>query len=339
MAFVSSGSGDPWTLERMLHGEPDEHVGTAGTEHVPRAALALAGGKMEKPRQPGWLRGRSDSSGWPEKASVAVAISFDVDNETAAFCLKETSPGRISQSHYGARVGLPKILELLTAFNVRASFFIPAVSVQLDPQGVESIQAEGHETGAHGWIHERCSELSEQEESDLAGRSLEVLRRYTGTAPRGMRTPWWDLSAHTLPIAQRLGLMYDSSMMADDEPYELLNHGKHTGMMEIPVAWIRDDAPYFPDNPADRQAMAPRQVLQIWKDKFDGALAAGGLFQLTLHPHVIGHRSRVLILRELLAYITGCAHEGVWYATHEEVARHTGSRIDMRARDVQKLQP
>jgi peptidoglycan/xylan/chitin deacetylase (PgdA/CDA1 family) len=264
-------------------------------------------------------------SRWPSGVSVAVALSFDIDNETAALCLNKTSPAHISQAHYGSRVGLPRITSLLKEYDAHASFFVPAVSVQLAPDAIEAVRTEGHEVGLHGWIHERCGDLSEAEEYALAERSAEVLRRHTGVAPRGMRTPWWEFTEHTLPVARHLGLLYDSSMMADDEPYELLDRGERTGIVELPVSWIRDDAPYFPDDPGARQILAPRQVLQIWKDEFDGAFAEGGLFQLTLHPHVIGHRSRMVVLRELLAHIS--SRPGVWFATHEEVALHSGSQI------------
>ncbi|WP_227025150.1 polysaccharide deacetylase family protein [Streptomyces tsukubensis] len=267
--------------------------------------------------------------GWPGGAKAAVAISFDFDNETAALCLNRTSPAYISQAHYGARVGLPRIMPLLKEFDVRASFFVPAVSMRLAPDAIEAVRGQGHEVGLHGWIHERCGDLSEAEEYELAGRSAEVLRHCTGLTPRGMRTPWWDFTEHTLPIARQWGMLYDSSMMADDEPYELLDDGERTGIVEIPVAWIRDDAPYFPDDPADRQILAPRDVLRIWEDEFDGAFAEGGIFQLTLHPHVIGHRSRMLILRELLRHIAD--RSGVWFATHEEVARHIGGQIGIAA--------
>ncbi|MDT7684107.1 MAG: peptidoglycan-N-acetylglucosamine deacetylase, partial [Pseudonocardiales bacterium] len=62
----------------------------------------------------------------------------------------------------------------------------------------------------------------------------------------------------------------------------------------------------------------PRALLEIWRDEFDAAHAEGGLFQLTLHPHVIGHRSRLLVLRELLAHIA--SHRDVWFATHAQIA-------------------
>ena len=74
---------------------------------------------------------------------------------------------------------------------------------------------------------------------------LETLEKLSGVRPVGIRTPSWDFSDHTLAIIEELGLVYDSSLMADDEPYELLADGRPTGIVEIPVEWIRDDAPYL----------------------------------------------------------------------------------------------
>ena len=42
-----------------------------------------------------------------------------------------------------------------------------------------------------------------------------------------------------------MGLIYDSSLMADDDCYELLMDGENSGVVELPVEWIRDDAVYF----------------------------------------------------------------------------------------------
>jgi hypothetical protein len=108
--------------------------------------------------------------------------------------------------------------------------------------------------------------------------------------------------------------------MADDEPYELLADGRPTGIVEIPVEWIRDDAPYLMMERYGglRPYTPPRSLLDLWRDEFDAAYAEGGLFQLTLHPHIIGHRSRLGVLRELLAHIT--SHSDVWLATHAQIA-------------------
>ena len=110
--------------------------------------------------------------------------------------------------------------------------------------------------------------------------------------------------------------------MADDEPYELLDGGEPTGIVELPVEWIRDDAVYFPMRytSALRPYTAPSAVEEIFRAEFDGAYAEGGLFLLTMHPHVIGHRSRLPVLERLIQHMK--AQDGVWFATHEDVARY-----------------
>jgi hypothetical protein len=65
-------------------------------------------------------------------------------------------------------------------------------------------------------------------------------------------------------------------------------------------------------------------VLGIFRKEFDRAYAEGGLFLLTMHPHVIGYRSRIVILEELIAHMKG--HKGVWFATHADIARHVAGR-------------
>jgi peptidoglycan/xylan/chitin deacetylase (PgdA/CDA1 family) len=61
-------------------------------------------------------------------------------------------------------------------------------------------------------------------------------------------------------------------------------------------------------------------VLEVWKREFDVAYEEGGLFLLATHPQVIGHRSRIVVLEELLQHIR--SRSAVWIATHEEIARY-----------------
>jgi peptidoglycan/xylan/chitin deacetylase (PgdA/CDA1 family) len=271
-------------------------------------------------------------SSWPGGARVAVALSFDPDHETIPLRDGETRPGKLAQGEYGARVAVPKILRLLADHRVSASFFMPAVSALLHPDEVEAYAAGSHEVGVHGWIHERNMLLAREAELDLTGRAIETLEKLSGVRPVGIRTPSWDFSDHTLAIIEQLGLIYDSSLMADDEPYELVADGRSTGIVEIPVEWIRDDAPYLMMERygALRPYTAPRDLLDIWRDEFDAAHAEGGLFQLTLHPHIIGHRSRLGVLRELLAHIA--SRSDVWFATHAQVADVARAQLQPNAR-------
>ncbi len=259
---------------------------------------------------------------WPGRARVAVALSFDSDHESGELREGGSSPGRLSQGQYGNRVGVPRILALLKRHGVPASFFVPAVIALLYPDEQRRVVGEGHEIGIHGWIHERNSTLGYRDERDLMLRAADTLETITGRRPVGMRTPSWDYSQQTLAIIREMGLAYDSSLMADDEPYELVEDGEPTGIIELPVEWIRDDAVYFNMNrySALRPYTPPSAVLEIFKSEFDEAVKEKGLFLLTMHPHYIGHRSRLALLDQLIAHIKSTP--GVWFATHAQVAEY-----------------
>jgi peptidoglycan-N-acetylglucosamine deacetylase len=259
---------------------------------------------------------------WPDGARVAVALSFDVDQETTSLRDGRTSPALLAQGEYGSRAGVPRILKLLERYDIPASFYIPAVSALLHPDDVRRIAQAGHEVGLHGWIHERNSTLAEADERQLTQRAATVLEQLAGRPAVGLRTASWDFSEATLQIIRDMGLLYDSSLMGDDEPYELLENGEPTGIVELPVEWIKDDYPYFGMDRLStiRPHTAPSLVGEIWRREFDGAYAEGGLFLLTMHPHIIGHRSRMSVLEELIQHIR--SQVGVWFATHEDIARY-----------------
>ena len=259
---------------------------------------------------------------WPGGARCCVALSFDADHETLTLRDADESPMRLSQGQYGNRQGVPRIRALLARHGIRASFFYPAVAALLYPEEVRAVADEGHEIGIHSWIHEANTTLPPGVERALTLRAAEVLERLAGRRPVGIRTASWDFSVDTLGIIRELGLLYDSSLMADDDAYELLDQGAPTGIVELPPEWIRDDAPYFMFNRTgpQRPYTPPSAVEEIFRAEFDGAYAEGGLFLLTMHPHIIGHRSRIALLDRLVGHMR--AREGVWFATHEEAARH-----------------
>lgn len=258
---------------------------------------------------------------WPDEAVVAVALSFDADHETLTLREGQTSPGKLSQGQYGTRQGMPRVLDLLARHEIPATFFTPAITAKLYPDDLRRVVERGHEVGIHGWIHERNSVLSYEDERALQERAAETLEEITGVRPVGVRTPSWDFSPNTLRITEEMGLLYDSSLMADDDPYELLDDGRPTGIVELPPEWIRDDFVYFNMERFStlRPYTPPSAVLEVFQTEFDGAYDEGGLFLLTMHPHVIGHRSRIRILEQLVEYIKG--YPDVWFATHAEVAR------------------
>lgn len=264
---------------------------------------------------------------WPGGARVAVLLSYDVDNETVqGLRTGNINIGQLSQGQYGSRVALPRIVKLMDEQEIPATFFFPAWSLKLAPEQAGIIQQSGrHEIGVHGWIHELNTSLDGATESRLLAQAVDQIEAITGTRPVGYRAPSWNHSPNTLQIVRDMGFLYESSLMHDDRPYELLQNGEPTGVVELPVEWILDDAPLL--NPLGTRYMNPRDVMQVWMDEFDKAWEEGTIFLLTMHPHVIGHRSRLVALEGLIEHIK--SKDQVWFATHEQAAHYVRERAGM----------
>lgn len=276
-------------------------------EQIGERVDAVRAGRSLKPAQ------------WPGGARVAVLLSFDVDNETVNLRFGQPTIGELSQGQYGARQGLRRVVELLDRNGIPASFFIPAVSLQLAPEMADVMRAAGHhEFAVHGWIHEMNSSLDAETERQLVHRARVELERLTGYRAVGYRAPSWNFSPNTLNILRELEFLYDSSLMADDDPYEIEAAGQPTGIVELPVEWILDDAPLL--NPRGNSYTSPRDLAQVWIDEFDKAWQERGMFVLTMHPHVIGHRSRIVALELLIDHIR--SRPAVWFATHRAAAEY-----------------
>lgn len=260
---------------------------------------------------------------WPDGARVAVALSFDMDAETGFLRSGQTSPQPLSRGQYGPRVAVPRILDLCERHSIPVTFFIPAVAGHLHPETIDAILASPlkHEIGLHGWVHEPISELSPREERALTLRAIQFWTRRLGHTPAGIRTPSWDFTPETLSIIRDQHFLYDSSLMGDDRPYEIVAEGNPTGLVELPVEWILDDYGYYGfDSASHAQGrIGDAEVYEIYKAEFDKAYDEGTLFLLTMHPFVSGHRSRIAALERLIVYMK--SKPGVWFATHEHVAR------------------
>jgi peptidoglycan/xylan/chitin deacetylase (PgdA/CDA1 family) len=88
------------------------------------------------------------------------------------------------------------------------------------------------------------------------------------------------------------------------------------------VEWLLDHYPYFGFSRfgSVRPHIKPGDVLEIWSAEFEKAYQEGTMFLLTMHPKYIGHRSRIMMLDELVRFMK--SHDGVWFATHADIARY-----------------
>jgi peptidoglycan/xylan/chitin deacetylase (PgdA/CDA1 family) len=255
---------------------------------------------------------------WPGGARVAVCLSFDDDTEAPLLRDGTTSPTALSASDFGAEIGTQRILRILDSYQLPATFFVTGVDALLHPEMLAAIMKSGrNEIGVHGWIHEFPPSLPEDEEERLLDKAIDYLTKVTGKRPVGYRAPSWAFSASTLDLIQKKGFLYDSSLQALDEPYEIMSNGKDTGVVELAIDWTLTETPYLGRN---GHMPSPEELYKLYKDEFDGAYEEGTMFVLTLHPYLSGHRSPARHFDELVAYMK--SKPGVWFATANQIAEY-----------------
>lgn len=246
-----------------------------------------------------------------------VCLSFDFDALSVWFSYPNTTPSMLSRGEYGARVGVPRVLELLRRYDLRCTFFIPGHTIDSFPGEVEMIQAGGHEIAHHSYAHIDPSNQTELEERADMQRALDVLKRI-GVTPRGFRSPSADFSAATLGLLESYGFAYDSSLMADDfRPYHPrmgdrvsqhtpLVRGRESALWELPMSFEFDDWVHFQFNfsPYRNGTAAPSKVLEIWSADLDwmDANIEGGVLNVAMHPQVIGRGHRIAMLERFIQH-------------------------------------
>ena len=256
---------------------------------------------------------------WPQGMRAAAAFTFDFDAEEVWIGEDPRNaerPGVLSQGTYGAKVAVPRLLELLRRHDMRATFFVPGRVAERYPDRVREILADGHEVGHHGYTHTSPANLDAAAEEDELVRALGVLRGL-GADVVGYRSPSWDFSPRTLDLLEQHGFRYSSNLMDDVTPY------RHPGkqLAELPVQWTLDDAPHFWfDGIAGwtRKISTPSEVREIWEAEFAGIREFGGAFVLTMHPQIIGRPGRLPLLDGLIAHVRD--HADVWIATCRDIA-------------------
>lgn len=230
----------------------------------------------------------------------------------------ELTPTPLSRGEFGARVGMPRVLDLLKQYEIAATFFVPGHSADTYPKLVEQTVAAGHELGHHGWLHEVPATLTEEQERDVLVRGIESLKRISGIEPAGYRSPSWDLSPHSVRLLREFGFRYESSLMADDfhlywcregdvpHTNKAFEFGADTEIVEMPISWLLDDHPHFEYDGRTRSGMRPASgVEEIWRDEFDYMAdhVPDGVYTLTMHPQVIGRGHRMAMLERLIRHM------------------------------------
>ncbi len=278
---------------------------------------------------------------WPNGCRGAFALTFDCDVSYAYTGTPKTvgqpptgaellakqprSLANLSRGLYGLHVGLPRILNFLERRQLKATFFVPSANIERYPDDFKALRDQGHEIGAHGHQHENLPDYRDDEtmEAAILDTSLRVMDDFLSIRPSGYRSPAWDMNQHSPKLLQAAGFTYDSSLFAGEAPYRLSIHDPEVDLLEFPIDWSQDDAPYylfFKPPITMAQFHDPREVEHIWRTDMDGTLDEGGVFTLTCHPSIIGRHHRMAILENLVDHAK--RRGDVWAAPLAEIAEH-----------------
>ncbi len=278
-----------------------------------------------------------------------IFVAYGIDVDAVAGWLGsyggEDSPCDITRGLFAGEVGSPRLLRMFERWGIKTTWFVPGHSIETFPKEMQAVADAGHEIGMHGYTHENPVAMTPEQEEAIFDKCIEVIAKLAGKPPRGYVAPWWELGPKTAELLLRKGIKYDHSMMNNDfHPFYVrvgdswtkidysqhpstwmkpLQRGRETDLVDIPASWYLDDLPpmmFMKAAPNSHGFVNPRDIEELWRDQFDWVYREYdyAVYTLTIHPDVSG-KPQVLAMHErLYEHIRG--HEGVKFATFEEIA-------------------
>jgi peptidoglycan/xylan/chitin deacetylase (PgdA/CDA1 family) len=223
---------------------------------------------------------------------------------------------RLSHREYGHRVGIYRLLDVLDRHGIKATVAMDALTAQGYPYLVRHLLGRGCEIVGHGMSASRAitSHMSEQEEREYIGSSIDALRSATGASPAGWLGPEYGESARTPQLLAEAGIRYVCDWTNDEQPYPMkVPHGE---LFALPIMLELDDVNALWDRhvPIDRYARMLTEGLDtIYRDSAE----TGRAMVLNLHPWLIGQPFRAVYLDQALGDMM--RRQGVWAATGSEI--------------------
>ena len=298
--------------------------------------MSLPGGMPPATRDLVGYAGKPRNPQWPGGARLALSVVVNVE-EGAEFSLlsgddrNELMPetGRLmqgcpdlcmeSQFDYGARAGLWRLLDLLDAYGVKATFSSCGRAVANTPILASEPLARGHEISAHGWRWESHAGMAEDHERAVIAGTVAVIEKACGQRPLG----WHTKSSASVNTRRLLleegGFLYDSDAYDDDLPRLVDVRGQPH--VVLPYAFDTNDMRFAPG----QGFVQPEDFSRYCISAFDMLLREGAtqpkMLSIGLHLRLIGRPARLRGLEQLLEHVR--RHQSaVWVARRIDLARH-----------------
>jgi len=264
---------------------------------------------------------------WPNGAQLAVWVIPNIE----FFSLKDGLAGHPfegkgpapsvrawSQRDYGNRIGIWRIMEVLTKHGIRASPTVNSDVCVHHPEIIQECVKLGWELLGHNKKNsERLNAVPPEQERTLIKDAMAILEETSGKRPVGWLGSALAETWNTLDHLIDEGCLYVADWVNDDQPY-LMNVGGRQ-IVSIPYSYELNDSPhiYYRFGTADEfERMIKAQFDVLYRE---GA-ASGRVMAICLHPFMIGVPHRIDALDRAIRYIR--SHDRVWFTTGEEIVRH-----------------
>jgi allantoinase len=274
---------------------------------------------------------------WPNAAKMALSIVVNVEEgseqsiargdrgmepvDELGMFVKGSLRNYANESNYlyGIKAGAPRIVKLLKAFDIKASWTVAAMSLETHPEIAAVIKELGHEAVSHGyrWVHQ--FKMDEDAERDFIRKAVASIEKTCGTRPAGWLSRYM-LTDNTRRLLIEEGFNYHMDDFSGDVPFWDRDCVPGKPIVIMPYQVDNNDMKMWTD-----PAFMPDQWLDYAKRNFDqiyreGAAGNPKMMSLGLHLRIIGRAGRIWALEEFFRHVR--AHDGVWVATRREIAAH-----------------
>lgn len=225
---------------------------------------------------------------------------------------------------YGIKAGAPRVVKLLKAFDIMASWTVAALSLENHPEIAEAIVKLGHEPVSHGWRWVHQFRLNEEQEREFIRKAVTSIEQTCGVRPHGWLSRYM-LTDNTRRLLIEEGFSYHMDDYSGDVPFWDKATVPGKPLVIVPYQLDNNDMKMWTD-----PAMTPDQWLAYAKRNFDQVYREGvegnpKLMSLGLHLRIIGRPGRIWALEEFFRHVR--QHDGVWVTTRKAIADHFAQTV------------
>jgi len=235
--------------------------------------------------------------------------------------------GNESNYQYGINRGAPRVISLLDAAGMPATWTVCGQALEKAPWLAGAIIARGDEPCNHGHKWAFTAFMNEADERAFIDTSTRSIEAACGRRPAG----WLSRYLHT-DLTRRIlveqGYTYHMDDYSDDFPYwsrVALSDGTVRPLVILPYAIDSNDMKFWLS-----ASFTPEMWLDYARRTFDWLYAesrrdGARMMSLGLHLRIIGRPGRIAALEAFLAHVG--QHSDVWVARREDIAAHFARQV------------